>query len=135
MCGSRGGSENLLAGLGKSHPGKGRGEGFRVHLAARALQVIILPRLSVRRLKHQPTSSTSSNLSVLRPLRSAGWPCNESQTVPQGRNRLLVARKLLNKNLLSSFSYHGRWLKKRQLCCDRYTAELGAILIEKKKTI
>lgn len=48
-------SENLLAGLGKCHPGKGRGEGFRVHLAARALQVIILPRLSVRRLKHQPT--------------------------------------------------------------------------------
>lgn len=49
------GSENLLAGLGKCHPGKGRGEGFRVHLAARALQVIILPRLCVRRLKHQPT--------------------------------------------------------------------------------
>lgn len=48
-------SENLLAGLGKCHPGKGRGEGFRVHLTARALQVIILPRLSVRRLKHQPT--------------------------------------------------------------------------------
>lgn len=48
-------SENLLAGLGKCHPGKGRGEGFRVHLAARALQVIILPRLCVRRLKHQPT--------------------------------------------------------------------------------
>lgn len=50
-------SENLLAGLGKCHPGKGRGEGFRVHLAARALQVIILPRLCVRRLKHQPTRS------------------------------------------------------------------------------
>lgn len=49
------GSENLLAGLGKCHPGKGRGEGFRVHLAARALQVIILPCLCVRRLKHQPT--------------------------------------------------------------------------------
>ena len=49
------GSENLLAGLGKCHPGKGRGQGFRVHLAASALQVIILPRLSVRRLKHQPT--------------------------------------------------------------------------------
>ena len=48
------GSENLLAGLGECHPGKGRGEGFRVHLAARALQVIILPRLSIRRLKHQP---------------------------------------------------------------------------------
>lgn len=54
MCGSRG-SENLLAGLGKCHPGKGRGEGFRVHLAARALQVIVLPRLGIRRLKHQPT--------------------------------------------------------------------------------
>lgn len=51
------GSENLLAGLGKCHPGKGRGEGFRVHLTARALQVIILPRLSVRRLKHQPTKA------------------------------------------------------------------------------
>jgi len=49
------GSENLLAGLGKCHPGKGRGEGFRVHLTARALQVIILPCLCVRRLKHQPT--------------------------------------------------------------------------------
>lgn len=48
------GSENLLAGLGECHPGKGRGEGFRVHLAARALQVIILPCLSIRRLKHQP---------------------------------------------------------------------------------
>jgi len=55
MCVTAVGSENLLAGLGKCHPGKGRGEGFRVHLAARALQVIILPRLCVRRLKHQPT--------------------------------------------------------------------------------
>lgn len=55
MCVTAVVSENLLAGLGKCHPGKGRGEGFRVHLAARALQVIILPRLSVRRLKHQPT--------------------------------------------------------------------------------
>lgn len=53
-CMTTNGSENLLAGLGKCHPGKGRGEGFRVHLAARALQVIILPRLSIRRLKHQP---------------------------------------------------------------------------------
>lgn len=52
-------SENLLAGLGKCHPGKGRGEGFRVHLAARALQVIILPRLCVRRLKHQPGPTSS----------------------------------------------------------------------------
>lgn len=55
MCVTAIGSENLLAGLGKCHPGKGRGEGFRVHLAARALQVIILPRLCVRRLKHQST--------------------------------------------------------------------------------
>lgn len=55
VCVTAIGSENLLAGLGKCHPGKGRGEGFRVHLAARALQVIILPRLCVRRLKHQST--------------------------------------------------------------------------------
>ena len=54
QCVTTNDSENLLAGLGKCHPGKGRGEGFRVHLAARALQVIILPRLSIRRLKHQP---------------------------------------------------------------------------------
>jgi len=67
------GSENLLAGLGKCHPGKGRGEGFRVHLAARALQVIILPCLRVRRLK--PTTNqaaTSSNLSWTTILRTRG---------------------------------------------------------------
>lgn len=49
-------ASDLLASLGECHPGKGRGEGFRVHLTACALQVIILPRLSVRRLKHQPTT-------------------------------------------------------------------------------
>ena len=57
-------ASNLLAGLGKCHPGKGRGEGFRVHLAARALQVIILPRLSVRRLKHQSTMAPRHHHSV-----------------------------------------------------------------------
>jgi len=73
VCVAAVGSENLLAGLGKCHPGKGRGEGFRVHLAARALQVIILPCLRVRRLK--PTTNqaaTSSNLSWTTILRTRG---------------------------------------------------------------
>jgi len=82
------GSENLLAGLGKCHPGKGRGEGFRVHLAARALQVIILPRLCVRRLKHQPTrphviklSWSTSRVEARRKSISCVW----AATLPGGR--------------------------------------------------
>lgn len=43
---------DLLAGLRKRHAGERRGQGLRIHLAAGALQIVVLPRLRIRRLKY-----------------------------------------------------------------------------------
>lgn len=49
---------NLLAGLWKRHPRKRRGKSFCVHLATSPLQIVILPGLSVGRLKTDLTLTT-----------------------------------------------------------------------------
>jgi len=50
--------KDLLGGLRKRHASKGRRQGFRIHFASGTLEIIILPRLHVRRLKK--TSKTQA---------------------------------------------------------------------------
>lgn len=49
--------ESLLAGLGKCHACERGGQSLSVHLASRALQVIVLPDLRIGGLKPQYTST------------------------------------------------------------------------------
>ena len=59
--------KDLLGGLRKRHASKGRRQGFRIHFASGTLEIIILPRLHVRRLKENVKDTSTKIIIINKP--------------------------------------------------------------------